>query len=888
MSRPLPPKWADRFLSWFVSEELIEEIQGDLHEAYYHRVQKLGFPAARRAYCRDVFRFFRPYAFEKYSRLKQFSPMYRNYFKIAIRNIWRRKSFTLVNLTALSAGISAVLLIWLFLSHEWSYDQHVPQADRIFRINNQYREQTYSCMQFANFSTSSPEEQTRLVNYLKSFDGVAAAAHFVCSRSAISPQEQYFIQTTGKEIVVNNVLFTNTGADFQAIFPPEYLAGSLQQSLTGPGKMVLSEKIARQLWGEAWLEISLGNTSVAMGDRSYQLTGIVKNPPGNQHFSYDVMVSTDTMPSWGAYTYLKLQPDVDITGLTQQFNRSIDQVYPGYTQDELSKGITYTPLTRIHFETGALYELKPAADLVSLRAFAVIVLIILLVIWTNYANLAMAMYADRQREIGLRKVMGAVSWNISLQLIAEAVLLALLSLPLIVFLVWWTTPYFAGLMDIDMDPLEMWQPRVLLLLLSLLLLTGLFSGLYPALRYSRKAMIPMLKGTPQGGMIIRRLNFRSLTLTVQFTVVVGLLGLAFIIHRQMAFVQQRDLGFNREGILYFPVQTAADYNMVKSRLLDIPGVLAAGVGDVPGNELYNQSTYQLKGQNQVFSDGTEIYTTLDALQTLGIDCPPCKNISEGQSRLFLVNQKAAEQLSGNKMDSAALLTGQTLVLEPEWENEEYGNGIPHTISGILGNFQYFSMRYDHQPLFIHVIAAPRYISNLLVKIDMTRADWYKSLHAIEEVYRSLAPDRPFDAVFLEDRLDQLYQAEKRSGTLMNALSLLALVLAMLGLGAIASYIAFNRQKEMGIRKVLGASSLEVLLLLNKDFMLLTVVSVVLAAPFTLWFGNQWLNNFAFHITPGISHLLAAGLGTALVVAAVVSLRSLRTASQAPVESIKQF
>ena len=268
-----PPKWADSFLAWFCSEDLLEEIQGDLHEAYHHRVLQLGRTQADRQFVADVFRFFKPYAFEKYSRAKQFLPMFNNYFKIAIRNILHRKGFTVINLIGLSFGISAVMIIALYLDNELTYDQSHPDHERIYRLHNNFREQQYSCMQFKDFFGSSPEVQLRLLDHLKAYEELEAACHFVPSHSAIGGGDKYYVETAGKRFVAERVLYTNTGMGFQELFPQEFLLGSPESAFSGFNRVILTEKLAEQWFGTQWRAQDLIGQELRIRDQVFELGG---------------------------------------------------------------------------------------------------------------------------------------------------------------------------------------------------------------------------------------------------------------------------------------------------------------------------------------------------------------------------------------------------------------------------------------------------------------------------------------------------------------------------------------------------------------------------------------------------------------------------------------
>lgn len=879
-----PPKWADHFLQWFVDEALLEEIQGDLHEAYYHRLKTEGQSEAKRLFITDVFRFFRPYAFEKYSNAKQFLPMFSNYFKIAIRNILHRKQFTTINLLGLSVGISAVLLIGLYLQNEWSYDKSTPDQERIFRLVNNYRDQVYACMSFAQYNDTDEDGQLKLTNHLASYEEVAVAGHFVPSGSAIGGPEQYYLRVNEKEFVQEKILFTNTGKSFLDLFPQTFLLGNSEAAFTGFYEVLISESMANRYFGIDWQQQDILGQPFTFQEQNYTISGVVKDAPNNVHYYFEVISYQPKIDSWGAYTYVKIQPSTSIAAMLDRLNKEIDQVYPGYWEDELSKGVNALALSEIHFTKGLLYELKPIANKTYLTTFAIIALVILLIIWTNYTNLSIAMYADRQKELGMRKVMGARSHDISLQLLIEAVLLTLLCLPIAWFALRWSLPSINESLGWALDIELLYDFKTFLFLFGILLLTGIFSGLYPALVYGQKSMVNLFSSTLKGRPGNRLFNFRNALITIQFTLLVGLLSITWFIYQQMDYVTNKDLGFEKEGILFFDLQGADKYQQIKAKLAEIPEIKAIGSGMIPGQDMYNQLTYKLKESGETLSDGTYIYADVNTFDVLGIDCPACQTIKEGQEQVFVINQTGAEKLAKSVGKKPAEIVGETIVLEPEWENEQHGFGTPYTIGGIIEDYDYFSLKYPAQTLLLRVVKEPRYTYNMLIKASPN--DWRKTVGQIEAAYKSVETEQPFSFKFMDNHLQELYISEQRAGKFMTGLSLVTVILALMGLAGIVSYIAFNRQKEIGVRKVFGASTWDILWIMNKEFMLLMGFAILIATPIAIYLANSWLSSFAYGISVNPFVVFFAGLLALIVVIIIVSLQSRRAVAKNPVDILK--
>ncbi len=877
----IPPKWADRFLVWFCSEDLIEEIQGDLHEAYHHRFKAYGRMRANRMFIEDVFRFFKPYAFEKYSRAKQFLPMFNNYFKIAFRNILHRKGFTAINLIGLTFGISAVMLIGFYLKNELTYDHSTPNHERIFRLMNQFRDQTYTCMPFPKYFQSDKATQITLINWLEENEAVEAACHFVPSNSDIGGGDKYFVEVDRDKFIAENVLYTNAGMAFQEIFSQQFLAGSPEAAFGDYDKIVLTEKLAKRWFGERWERQEIIGKTLTVREEKFELAGVIKNVPGNMHYEFDWIVHQERIPSWGAYTYLKLKPEASIASLVAQLNEEVDKIYPGYTEDVLSRGILPLNLTDIHFTGDTLYELKPVANKAYLSTFGIVGMIILLIILTNYTNLSIAMYADRQKELGMRKVLGARSFDISSQLLVEAIVLAMLCLPFVLLIVVDVFPYFNELMEIKIAKSQIFNIGTLLTLVAVLILTGILSAAYPAITYGNRSMLRLFGKKIKQVFGNRHFNFRNGLITAQFIMVIALLSITAYIFQQMEYINNKDLGFEKEGVVYFGIDGAEKYEKLKTALQQYPEIAEIGANGVPGSEMFNQMTYKMKDTDVTLSDGTDQYLSYGSLKTLGIDCKACEVLENGKEEVFIINQTAAKKLAKIKGVQPSALIGETLISEPEWENEEFGFGIPHKVDGVIDDFKFFSLKYPNQSMLITVVAKPEWVYHMLIRINSD--NWRNTMRKIENEYKKIETVRPFDFTFLEDHLNQLYASERRSGILMGGFSLVAVILALMGLAGIVSFMAFNRQKEIGIRKVLGASVNDILFNFNKEFSILLGIATLIALPAAIWLTSRWLDSFAFQIKPQIWVVGLAGITALVLVVLVVTIQAKRAASKHPIE-----
>jgi len=301
----------------------------------------------------DVIQFFKPYAFEKYSRSKQFIPMFQNYIKVAIRNIIKRKAFTLINMTGLTVGLAAIMLISLYVQHELAYDTSNPQHEDIFRLVRKYRDQTYNCIHFSDYYNTQAEVQLKLVNHLTAYDEVANACQFTPSHSAIGPNEQYYATIGEKQFVVENILYTNTHQALLEMFPQDFLMGNQEMVAENLNQIVFTVSQAERIFGSNWRQaIELGQ-QMMIREAPYQIAAVVQDPPSNVHYEFDFILHQDTIPSWGAYTYVQSKDGVSADQIVDKFTRQVETVFPGYNEDVLEKGFLPVPLAEIHFTQGS-------------------------------------------------------------------------------------------------------------------------------------------------------------------------------------------------------------------------------------------------------------------------------------------------------------------------------------------------------------------------------------------------------------------------------------------------------------------------------------------------------------------------------------------------------
>ena len=664
-----------------------------------------------------------------------------------------------------------------------------------------------------------------------------------------------------------------------------FLQGSSYE-IDGDQRIILTESSAKRCWGDSWREQDLLGTTLLIQGEDFEVVGVIEDVPGNVHYDFDWMIIQRQIPSWGAYTYLQLHQGNGIEPVIDRLNADIDLVYPGYKEDILSKGVLPIQLQDIHFTDGFLYELKPVMKPAYLVTIGLIGAVLLLIILINYTNLSIAMYADRQAELGIRKALGAMRKDITSQLAAEAIILALLCFPVCWLLLTLSIAPFEELMNIRLFGSEVSLPWThLLALLGVLFITGLISGLYPGIVYGKKTLLTLISPQKSRKPVKRFFSLRRVLLTSQLGMVIILMSVTWFIRQQIQFIETMDLGFEQEGVVYFDIPGAEKYDLLKSELAQLPEVAAIGANGVPGSELFNQLTFKLKGTDEVFSDGTEEYIEAGTFNALSIDCPVCEQLEQGKSQVFLINRTAAERLAAVKGVDPGALIGETIITEPEWENEEYGFGIPHQIDGIIDDYKYFSIRHPYQPMLISVFSDIDWVYTMVLNLQTD--NWAESMKSIQNAYEGIEPERPFRATLLSDRVSQLYEPEQRSGTLIVFLSIVALILSLMGVSGMVSYVTFSRQKEIGIRRIIGASNAAILRLFGREYTILIGVALLISIPVVLALSDWWLEGFAYHIQPGMWAVMAVAVLVSIPVQAIVLYWTRRVSSRHPVHSLTQ-
>lgn len=795
--------------------------------------------------------------------------MLKNYLNIAIRNLGRQKAYSFINIAGLSVGIMACIIILLYVQNESSYEKFYPDADKILRVTTHY-ETSGDARKIA----ITPKEVTEVS--LNQIPETALATLI-------------FDWRVGREILTRSGdnVFTETevfyaDSSFFKVFQHRFLEGDPKTALAEPSVVVLTESTARKYFNRT--NNIVGEVLNANG-RDYKITGLIEDIPGNTALQFNFVISAGTLGrqletyGWfpmNYFTYVVLNDNVTAETYTAKLNKILDD---DIGEQLKTSGTTMfyetQPISEMHFNTalGADYPQKVSKSLIySLLAIAAFILLIACI---NYINLSTAKSERRAKEVGLRKVLGAVRRQLIVQFYAETLMLTTLAVVLGVVLAEILLPSFNQMANTQLDILYLSDPYFLPGVVGFILFVSFVSGSYPAAFLSSFLPVKVLKGTHQvkGGNL-----FRRILVIVQFTVSVFLIVGTLIIYNQLSFMQSKEMGYDAEQIVYMKLPDRATRNNFDP--------LKAGFETITGVDYVTYSNNMI---NSVQSGWTAIMEGLpkdvtisfrgmngdqDFLETFGLELlagEGYQNKSNWKTEIFyLMNETGVKALG---------LTPEEAI------GKKFGlyEQMMGTIVGVVKDFHLASLHEKIDPIAIYT--GPDDYKNLLfARVNTERME--PVLAQMEQKWEELNPQRPFEPRFLDGTIQEMYEAEQRLGNIILIFTSLAISIGCLGLFGLASYMAEKKTKEIGIRKVLGADVSRIILMLSREYIRIILISNVIAWPLAYYAMNKWLEGFAFRVDIGWQLFLLAGLSTALVALLTVSFQSIKAAVSNPIKALR--
>jgi putative ABC transport system permease protein len=796
-----------------------------------------------------------------------------NYLKIALRKLRKQKAYSFINIAGLAIGLAACLLISLWVKDELSYDKYHEKADRIYRVA-QFEEiggvsERLAVAPFAAapaFAADIPEVET----YARLLRGTPLAT------------------VEGRKFDLTNVYFTDPG--FFEIFSHTFLAGNGQTALASPGALVLTEDTARKLFGRNDV---VGQTVNFNNDYDLKVTAVIRNVPANSHFRFNGLVSLSTvadradiravLEDWFRITgwvYVLLREHSDASAVEAKM-AAVKLKYAGeqLRQSGSKMDFRLQPLIRIHLRSHLEGEIGPSGDIRHVYVFSLIAAFILIIACINFMNLATARSAGRGREVGMRKVMGAQRGNLILQVLGESVLLSVIASAAAVVLVSLVLPSFNRMAGKDISQFSWLSGTSILALAVLILLTGVLGGSYPAVFMSAFRPAAVLKGNVGRG--LKRTSFRSVLVVFQFSVSIILMAGTLIVLAQTRYMKARDLGFDKSQVLVVNMRDAAARRGAEALAGDLksnPNVREATLtGGVPGRvQVSMVVSMEGRPERESFSAWV-IWSDFDFVKTYGISIVQGRDFSRSftsdSGGSFLINEAAARRMG--------------------WGPDAVGRKIGfdtddlREVVGIMKDFHFGSLRDPIEPLVVRLASAAELVRQArFLSLKLKDGDIPATLAFVKSKWAERS-DRGFEYFFADENFNSLYRSEEQVGRIITGFAAIAIFVACLGLFGLASFAAEQWTKEIGVRKVLGASETGLAALLSKEFLkwVLVANAVALPAAYVL-VGRLWLANFAYRTKPGILIFVSVAGLSLLIALLTVSWQAIRAAIANPVDSLR--
>ncbi|GAB4031775.1 ABC transporter permease [Spirosoma gilvum] len=867
---PTPPRFATWLLTTFGHPDTREEVQGDLLELYAHWVQTEGEQKANWRYSLSAVKLLRPLAQSKVSseyrspecRTTFFlSPvMIRNYVTVAFRNLIRNKAFSIINITGLALGMASSLFILLWVQDERSVDA--------FHANGNYLYQVYERQYFDGRTEAAYETQGLLASELKR---VIPEVEYA---SGLEETYPFTFQVGDK---VAKLEGTFAGADFFRMFSYPLLQGNPTTALEATNGIAISRRMADQFFGNP--EQAIGKAIRYESKEDLTVTAVFENLPANSSQQFDFLRTWQAyvrdngwVNNWGNYnpaTFIQLRPEADPVKVEAKIKAFTYRYKPKNKNLIEELALQPYPEKYLHstFKNGQL----DGGRIEYVRLFSFVAVFILLIACINFMNLATARSSKRAKEVGVRKAIGAARSSLIGQFVGEAVLLTFFAMLLALTLVMVILPAFNTLTGKQLA-LPFSQPIFWFTLLSLLVLTGFISGSYPALFLSALNPVRVLKGTLRFSP--GATNFRKGLVVFQFGLSILLVAGMIVMYRQVEYIQTKNIGFNRENLIYMPLEgeLGKKYALFKEEVSQMPGVLTVSrMRGTPTLILHHTGDFAWPGKdpNQPvkFADETVGY---DLVKTMGLTLKEGRDFSKSfgtDSVGFLVNETALAKM-GYK-------TGLNQPLS--WGSRQ------GKIIGVLKDFHFNSMHQAIDPLVIR-LDETRDWGTILVRTQAGKTK--EALASMEKVCQQLNPNFPFTYQFSDQEFTKLYRSEQMVSQLANYFAILAIFISCLGLFGLATFTAEQRTKEIGVRKVLGASVGSVVTLLSKDFLKPVFIAILITTPIAWYVMSRWLADFAYKVDLSWwIFALAGGLAT-IIALLTVSFQSIKAALMNPVKSLR--
>lgn len=872
-----PPKLADSLLQTVCKDSLLEEIEGDLFEHYQvERAEKSKWKA-NLAYWLHILNFLRPFALKKLGQHSSIIIMYRSYFKFAIRNMWRQKMNTTFNLVGLILAFTVCGFIYLHLQQELSYDKFHERSEDIHRV----------AWMSENPQTRTPHPLAQaMVNDLPEV------------QAAVSISPIYGAGLTRQSVTLTlekeNISFAEPNgyfidSTFFDVFSFKFLEGNPETALSSPFGVILSKSTAERYFGD---KPAIGNRlSFDVNTDMLEVVGVVEDAPLTSHFHYNFLISyvtlkslnfNDPWMSWedfGHFNYVKLAPGTNVEALEARIPEWV-QSYLDWSEGGIERLMSgelrfeLQPIESIHLHSNIRWELETNSSFSYFIIYGVSGLFILLISIINFVNLSTARSAERLKEVGVKKTLGAYKGQLLSQFVFESLFSSFIALGLAILSIYGLENSFNQLVQGNIAASDIWQTESIVFLIGIATLTAILAAAYPAFYLNSLNPGQILKGTGQkkiGGALIR-----NSLLAVQLVAAIVMVSGSLIISNQISFLKNKDLGFRQDNLVMIDLNNYEDKSeLLKAAISQIPGIEAvSAVSNVPGGQ-FNQHPIYAEQDPTTRVDAAEAFMDDDVAAVLGLELLQGRLLdqtmaADSSGTAFLINETAMREL--NLEDPI----GKTLF----WEDNE--NLVKGQIVGVVKDFHYKSLHVPIRPIIM--MAQQQRLNYILAKVDVQNLA--SMIPKLETTYKEIYPLDDFVLRFLDQEIAELYKEESRTLLLTSILSGISIFLAIAGLIGIVSIAIRQRVKEIGIRKILGASIQQILLLINVRYVVITTLAMLVAVPISYLSMSRWLENFTYQqsIDPLIFVLTA--FAAVVLIFVTISTISIKTVRSNPANALR--
>ena len=755
--------------------------------------------------------------------------MLKNLFTIAIRNILKDKTYSAINILGLTIGITCSMFLLLYILDELSFDRYHKNADNVYRIVTNIKEPDDA---FTWAIAQIPLAEELRDNYPEVKNAVR---FFSMNRNLYKNDDKQFYEA-------DFFLADSTVFD---MFTYEFVKGDPGTALDQPFSIVLTEKIAQKYFGD---EDPIGKSIQNQQNEEFKVTALIKNVPPNSHFKFDALVSRNTRPQaqggWGGFgvsTYIQLPPGYDLNKMHASLDTIVKQrVNPIFEQYGISVKYDLQKITDIHLHSKIQDEAEAGGDISYIYIFGAVAVFMLVIACINYMNLATARSANRAKEVGIRKVMGSQRNQLMLQFITESVVISLVALVVSIVLIYALLPGFNALANKEMSFGYVLQAPVLLSLLGVVVFAGVIGGSYPAFYLSGFNPVSVLKGklSTKGGSVF----FRKSLVVTQFAISIFMLISTLIVFDQLKFLQSKDLGFNKEHVVRIDLsgqQLRRKSGVLVEKLKQSTDVENVGMADSSPGEGIGKLLIQVEdNEGKLDEKGVDLYSAdFDFVKTMGMTIVTGRDFSRDvvsdTTYAVLVNEAMVKRMAWKDP------IGKKFVFKGGGPDN---TDIEKRVVGVVKDYNQNSLYDVIEPLMIILDNEQNYVF-----VRTKEGDVKQTLEGLEKIWKDVNPNHPFEYKFLDQDFDSQYKADEKRSQIFTAFSGLTVTIACLGLLGLAAFTTEQRTKEIGVRKVIGASVNSLVFLVSKEFFLLVGIGMLLAFPAAWYFTDSWLENFAYRI-----------------------------------------